>query len=129
MCVLRASGDHFDPESFLRDSTLQPCNIFLKGERRSESSVWGTCGIAVPTSGAEMDDFPKQVADSVQFLKSNRDELLRLKTFEGVNNLRLDFGVNRRKVSGQYQFFPPDLVTLAGQLGLGLEISTYGTDE
>jgi hypothetical protein len=129
MGVLRASGDQFDPESFLRDSTLQPCNIFLKGERRSESSVWDECGITVPTSEAEMDDFPRQVEDSIKFLRSNREELLRLRAFQGVEDLRIDFGVNRRKVSAQYQFFPSELVILVAQLGMGLELSIYGTDE
>lgn len=129
MCVLRASGPQFDPESFLRESTLRPCNVFLRGNRRSESSVWETSGITVPTSEAEMDDFGKQVEESIDFLRSNREELLRLKTFEGVEDLRLDFGVSRRKTIGQYQFLPSELVTLAGELGLGLEISIYGSDD
>jgi len=76
-----------------------------------------------------MDDFGKQVEESIDFLRSNREELLRLKTFEGVEDLRLDFGVSRRKTIGQYQFLPSELVTLAGELGLGLEISIYGSDD
>ena len=129
MSLLRATGDEFDPESFLRESTLHPCNVFHKGSRRSEKSVGETSGITVPTSGAEMDQFEKQVEDSLEFLRSNQAELSRLKSFEGVEELRLDFGVSRKDLFGQYQFLPPELVSLAGQLGLGLEVSIYGTDE
>src|SRR5205085_10962622 len=126
MSVLRASGDFFIPQSFLRDSIFQPCNVFLKGERRSESSVWDTSGITVPISEAELDDFEKQANDCVEFLRTNRDELFRLKAFEGIDDLRLDFGVARRKVFAQFQRFPSQLVELAGELGMGIDLSIYG---
>jgi hypothetical protein len=46
-CVLRAEGDHFQPEAFLRASHLSPGNIFRKGEPKSRSRVWETSGITI----------------------------------------------------------------------------------
>ena len=63
------------------------------------------------------------------FLQLNRDELLRLKTFEGVEDLRLDFGVVWRNGFVQSQYLTPKLVALAGELEIGLEISMYHSDE
>lgn len=128
MCVLRASGAHFNPDSFLRDSTLRPSNVFLKGNRKAEAGVWETSGITVPVSEASLDDFGKQVEEAIEFLRSNREELFRLKTFAGVEDVRLDFAVSRREVFDQYQFLHAELVALAGALGMGLEISIYGPD-
>ena len=129
MSVLRASGDRFDPNRFLEQSTLKPCNVFMKGERRSETSVWNSSGITVPTIDAEIENLPKQIQDSIDFLKLHRDELKHLKQFEGIDDMRIDFGVERKTVFAQSHFLPADLVTLAGEIGIGLEISVYGSDE
>ena len=129
MSVLRATGSQFDPNAFLTSSALQPCNVFIKGQRRSESDMWDLSGLTVATSDSEIDDFQKQLTDSIEFLISNRAELLRLKSFEGVDDVRLDFGVGRRPAYAQYYFFPPELVALANEFGMGLEISIYGRSE
>ena len=46
--------------------------------------------------------------------------------------MRLDFPVNlridRETVMAQFDYFSPELVSLAGALGLGLEISIYPVD-
>jgi hypothetical protein len=46
--------------------------------------------------------------------------------------MRLDFAVDllidRRKVVAQFEYFPPRLVSLAGTVGLGLELSIYPPD-
>jgi hypothetical protein len=125
-CVLRAAGDDFQPEIFLQESTLDPCNVFRKGERKSESRTWNTSGITVVIS--EGSDFGQQLADAVQFLKSNRAELLRLKAATGLEAMSLDFGVKRRNGFLQSHLFPPELILLAGELSLALEVSIYGSD-
>ena len=125
-CVLRATGDSFQPELFLSDSTLDPCNVFGKGERKSESRVWDTSGITVVVSEAS-NDFSRQVSDAIHFLKSNRVELLRLKESRGLENLSLDFGVSRMNGFLQSHLFPSELVHMAGDLGMALEVSIYGT--
>ena len=126
-CVLRATGDDFQPDTFLHETIFAPCNIFRKGERKSESRTWDTCGITIVVSEAS-DDFVQQVLDAVEFLKSNRTEMLRLKESAGLEEMRLDFGVSRRNGFLQSYLFPPELVHLAGELKMALEVSIYGTD-
>jgi len=74
-------------------------------------------------------NFPQQVSDAIEFLRNNREELQRLRSFEGLDFLGLDFGVNRKDAFGQFVSFPSELVTLAGEIRLGLEVSIYGLDE
>ena len=126
-CVLRATGDHFQPEWFLSESTLAPCNVFRKGEHKSASSVWDTSGITVVVSEAQ-ESFSQQVSDAIEFLRSNRAELLRLKGSRGLEDLSLDFGLSRKNGFLQSHLFPSDLIHMAGELGMALEVSIYGID-
>jgi hypothetical protein len=45
--------------------------------------------------------------------------------FAGVENVHLDFGIERRDTFTQYDYFPPKLLTLAGELGIRIELSQY----
>jgi hypothetical protein len=49
-----------------------------------------------------------------------------------VEDVRLDFPldlrIDRRTVVAQFDYFPPTLVSLAGALGIGLEVSIYPPD-
>ena len=122
-CVLRATGDNFQPSDFLRESTFEPCNVFRKDERKSASSVWDTSGITVEVSSE--DDFPAQVREAIIFLETNRTELLRLKQFAGLKNLSLDFGVGGKDSFLQSYFFPLEIIHLASEFELELEVSVY----
>lgn len=44
-------------------------------------------------------------------------------SFDGVDGAYLDFGIEWRNVAVQCDFFPADLVKLAREIGLGLELS------
>ena len=125
-CVLRATGDNFQPSEFLRDSTFEPCHVFRKGEQRSASSVWNTSGITVDVSSE--DEFSAQVRDAIAFLENNRAELLRLKQFAGLEALSLDFGVNGKDNFLQSYLFPLEMIHLANEFALELELSIYATE-
>jgi len=125
-CVLRAWGDDFQPEQFLTGSSLQPCNVFLKGSRKSETRTWETSGLTLIVSEAP-DDFVQQTADALTFLKSNSPELHRLQTTVGLEGLSLDFGVDRKDCFLQNQLFPSELVSLAAKYSMALEVSIYGS--
>jgi hypothetical protein len=126
--VLRATGDNFQAEKFLEDSTLAPCNIFRKGQPKANNRVWETSGITVIISNACGDDLVQQIHDAIEFLKSNRNEVSRLRGFSGVEAVELDFGVYRKNGFLQSNVFPPELIALAGELGMGIELSIYGED-
>ncbi|HEY5884078.1 MAG TPA: hypothetical protein VIT88_05290 [Pyrinomonadaceae bacterium] len=124
-CVLRAWGDNFQPETFLDGSSLQPCNVFHKGTRKSASRTWNTSGITVVVS--EADGFARQVTEAIEFLKSNGMELQQLQGSVGLGGLSLDFGVDRKNGVLQSHRFPAELVSLAAEYSMALEVSIYGS--
>lgn len=125
-CVLRVSGDRFLPHEFLARSSFNACNVFLIGEPRGSGSVWSTSGFTVEVSAASGDELEQQVADAIVFLQRSRAELNRLTDVDDLEDVRLDFGVNRKSVFVQSSYFPQELLTLAGELKVGIEITIYG---
>jgi hypothetical protein len=137
-CVLRAAGPEFDVAAFLATSMLVPSTTYHRGEpvlaTRPEGKKCKASGIVVSVSEAPWSNLPAQVADAEQFLRENRQELSRLRSFPGVEDMALDFPIYQRvgeKVWMQTDSFPASLVAIAGALGLGLELSIYppATDE
>ena len=66
-----------------------------------------------------------QIRDAIKFLERHKRQLRRLSRLPGVETLTLDFGVARRDVPAQFDYFPPNLLLAAGKLGIGLELSWY----
>jgi hypothetical protein len=130
MAVLRAIGRDFDVDAFLTGSRLKPCRVFRRGEPRFSGSqprgpTLEESGLNVVVSDADFDEFLKQVADATAFLVAEAEEIRRLRTFPGVDDVTLDFGIERRDVVVQSDHFPADLIRAAGALGLGIELSQY----
>jgi hypothetical protein len=73
------------------------------------------------------DDFAQQITDALEFLKSNGAELRRLQASAGLDGLSLDFGVNRKDVFLQSHFFPLELISLAAEYSMALEVSMYAS--
>jgi hypothetical protein len=131
-CVLRAAGPEFDVAEFLATSTLVPSRTYHRGElllaTKPDGKKCKASGIVLSVSEAPWSDLPAQVADAEQFLRENREELSRLRSFPGVEDMALDFPTYQRlgeKVWMQTDSFPASLVAIAGALGLGLELSIY----
>ena len=72
-----------------------------------------------------MDDFAQQVQDAIAFLKKYQSDLGELQEFIGDKNVYLDFGVESRNVFVQSERVPPELLRLAGDLDIAIEISRY----
>jgi hypothetical protein len=133
MCVLRVSGKAFDAEKYLALSGLTTGRIFRAGEPRFKSSPEGkrnqSSGFTVDVSDASWEDLRTQVQDAVAFLKEHEQGLTMLRSAPGLEDMRLDFPVDLRiNVMAQFDYFPPELVSRAGALGLGIEISVYPRD-
>ena len=121
-CVLRATGDAFQVDSFLEESSFEPWAVYRKGERRSENRVWHTSGMNILVSDASGEDLMLQVRDAVAFLEKNKEKLSRLRSCVGVEAVELDFGINRKNVFVQCSFFPPELTKIAGEFGMGFVV-------
>ena len=136
MCVLRVSGKQFDPARYLASSRLKPYSVFRAGEPRFASQPKGKIhdesGFKVDVSRSPWDNLAGQVADAIAFLKKHERTLAKLRSMPEVEDIRLDFPldlrIDRKKVFTQFDYFPPALVSLAGALGCGLEMSIYPRD-
>ena len=130
--VLRAYGEDFDVDALLAGCTLPICAVKRRGEpvfpvsqptgRRHQRS-----GVHVTASDADFGEFPRQVAEATAFLRAEVEQVRRLCKWPGVEAVDLDFGIERRDVAVQCDHLPPELVRLAGSLGLGIELSQYWT--
>ncbi len=123
-CIFRVGGSDFDVDAFLNDFALSPDRVFRKGERRGEKSIHEQAGFTIAASNAEMEEPAQQVRDAIEFLKANQVELEKLRHVPGVT-MCLDFGIADRDVVVQCDRFPPELLRLAGNLEIGIEISHY----
>jgi len=125
-CVLRAIGFGFAVDEFLAASSLRPITIFHRGEKQSAMSrPMTTSGFHADVSAANFSNLASQIADAVQFVERNRDELARLIGFPGVENVSVDFGIEERDVAAQSERFPPNLLRMLGNLGISLEFTLY----
>jgi hypothetical protein len=136
MCVLRVTGKRFDADLHLAQSGLTAHKVFRAGEPRFQSSPEGkrneVSGFTVDVSRRSWADLPGQVIDAIAFLKEHEHAIAKLRAAPGVDEIRLDFAIDlridRQKIMAQFDYFPPELVSLAGALGLGLEMSIYPPD-
>jgi len=147
---LRIYGTEFDPDRFCSESGLTPFYLYRRGEpvpslppnlrpsglnlfRRGEPPVpiiperreHERSGINVVVSKADYHEFSRQVDEATAFLEAHKEVLLRLRCFPGIEVMSLDFGITRRDVIVQSDLLPPPLIRLAGELGLGIELSQY----
>jgi hypothetical protein len=86
-------------------------------------------GFKVDVSRKEWTDLSGQIEDAVEFLETFRDELRAIVATAGVQYLWLDFPFASRASENppllQSVFLPPNLLALAGELGVGIEVSVY----
>jgi hypothetical protein len=136
MCVLRVRGKDFDADRYLALSGLEATKVFHRGEPRFASRPDGprseASGFNIVVSDASWDSVRAQVEDAIAFLEANAEAVRMLRSAPGVDDVRLDFPldlrIDRVHIMAQFDYLPPKLVSLAGALGLGLEISIYPSD-
>ena len=128
-CMLRISGPNLDIDSLIQHIALEPETVCRKGEPKFGSRPNGNkhqkSGADYLVSDAEFEDFEGQQSDAVEYLKLHETEIKAILSFSGVEGVVLDFGISRREVAVQCDYFPPELIKLAGELGLGIELSQY----
>ncbi len=138
MCVLRAYGEEFDVDQYINNSSLRAYSICRRGERRFPTSTGNTdcheySGLKITVSEKEWDDLLGQIGDAELFLNANSTALDQLVAYPKVEQVLLDFPLDLRidgkTIAGQSDFLPPLLLKLAGNLGVGIELSLYSTDK
>jgi hypothetical protein len=129
-CVLRARGSDFAVDDFLSTSTLKPIVIARRGQPQypnisTTSAIPNDSGLHIVASEADFSEVNVQIADSIYFLEQNSSELARLIAFPGVERVSLDFGIEERETAAQRECFPPELLRIAGNLGVWIEFTLY----
>lgn len=132
-CILTIRGEHLNIEDFIQTTGLKPYKKFFKGEPRIRTNPEGKkhpfSGLSIKVSDADFNQLDKQIEDTIQFLRSNKEKLQYISTTKEVDFATLDFAIEIRidleRVVYQFEHFPSELLKLAGNLGIGLDISLY----
>ncbi|MBK1833364.1 hypothetical protein [Roseibacillus ishigakijimensis] len=130
MCVLRIVS----PSCSFRDrpelEMLPVVDICEKGDARFGKSrrPASQFSVTVEVSNAEWDELPSQFDDACEFLQNYWEELRSLLDLVADGKGCLDFPCWSRLSEGvlmQSDVLPANLISLAGRLGLEIELSCY----
>ncbi|XZG69535.1 hypothetical protein ACTSKR_12865 [Chitinibacteraceae bacterium HSL-7] len=129
-CVLRVSGCTEKIKTILALQHIQPCMVFWAGEPRFPGSrkVSTVSGFNLALSVAPDDTLDEQLRQATLFMQAKRQCLLAMMAI-GVEGATVDFGLPislGEDVPFLSYVIPPSFITLAAELGLGVEISLYG---
>jgi hypothetical protein len=130
-CVLWISCD-CSSKALIDTLEMQPYKTIEKGsvvatktggEKLYEQTL---CGFDV--SQRDFIDIKGQIQDAIQYLEAHSAQLSRLEKVEGFS-AKLDFGIytqfSDNRILAQYDTIPHQLMKLAGDLKLDLELSQY----
>lgn len=132
-CVLRITGNNLDVDKFMKNSHLKPYRVDRKGQSiiksAPKSKKANSSAFHFDVSHADFSALDKQIKDAINFLKKNKKYLKVIKRNRTVDSALLDFAItSRMKSKGtfvQCDFFPAELLKLAGELNIGIELSQY----
>lgn len=124
------SGYEFDPDNFLERSGLThpTLRVWRKGEESLRPGVLhSNSGIDIKVSEANGDTFDDQVIEAIAFLKDQWTALGHLSAVMGNADtapaVYLEFYIEDRDVGLQVDNFPSELLRLAGNLDIGIDVS------
>lgn len=128
-CVFHATGENFAVDGFLAVVQAKPYQVFRRGESFGKKGrIREHSGFSLDVSDSD-DELSQDVEDAIQFLKKNHALLSKLADWPGVTDRRLDFGCYCKGWFLQSEYLPPELLKLAGELNIGIELSLYEFDK
>jgi hypothetical protein len=126
---LKVAGRDFDVDAYLQSGTLVPVGVYRRSESRFPTLPRARksleSGFNVVVAQNAISDFEVLVEDALGFLGHHRQAIRTLRRRKGVESVTLDFRLQRSPEPMPVRVFPEGLVRLAGELGLGLELSLY----
>lgn len=132
-CLLSAKGAQFDVDAFMKDSTwVENAKIFHRGDATSprSRSVQQHSGLSLGISDSDEDDLEPQLRDAMDFLQEERDEILRLVAFPGIESVEFRIGFFWwRDTLCQFHTISSEFMHLAGHLGVDVTLCVYGASE
>ncbi len=117
MCVLRIVGEMLDAASVV--ASIEGAGLKAHVHRSQHQVI-------VPISEGSWSEPMGQFSDAEAFLVDRGALVREIAGRPDVEGLTLDFPTERRpEVAAQFVRFPVSLVSKAGALGVGLELSSY----
>lgn len=133
-CVLRVYGPDFDPREFLASASLEPYEVFRRGDPRfpdspnPEHRIHTSGGFKCDVS-SDGHHLRSEIEDAIAFLKQHRRDLGKLKHEPAIEGKWLDFGYYCRlhpdTVWMQGEFLPIELIKLCAELEIEIGLSLY----
>jgi len=102
-----------------------------KGEQPeigNEESTYEDYGFCCDVSDRDWCDVEGQIIDMISFLEVYSYILEKLKQTHDIDDWRFDLPYEctlNKKDFSQFNYLPPQLIKLAGELGIGIELSMY----
>jgi hypothetical protein len=130
-CFLSIGGEEFDAISFSNAVKLENSIVKLKGELVNPRVGLRTISyIGADVSKADFKDFPGQIEETISYLKNNQEKLSIIKNTAGISFASINFGVafNQREFNKKQNksfLWPDELLQLAGNLGISIELTLY----
>jgi hypothetical protein len=133
-CYLRVGGKELNVDAYLKEHPCQVSNLHRLGEPKYKNKPDGPkidySGFNILISDPGFEDLKQQIHDAAVFLKDkeNAEQISVLLAYPGVEGVTLDFGVARKDLDEfpvKWYHFSPEILQLAGSLGVGIEITFY----
>jgi hypothetical protein len=122
-CVFAASGLDFDVDRYLAGSPFKAMAVFRKGDiapkNNPERNARLSSGFVVLISDDQEVDLSQQLKEALVFLNRHEAEIKAMWEV-GVDDVRLDVGVEMANKMQQAEYLPPELTGALGRLGMGL---------
>jgi hypothetical protein len=133
MCILKIYSDTSSFKNYADSTDVPVYSVFDMGEFRNKRKTRKSkCySISFDVSNKEWDQFPEQIIDTIAFLKLYFSKLEELISNYNISDAYLDFPLYSRltdEIVNQNDLLPRELISIAGKLNLGIEMSIYTTD-
>ena len=134
MCVLHVRSKTKSFAEFLRKTGFPSYRSHEKGEVSTirKRRLYDDFGFSSDLSKKDWGDLAGQIEDAHAFLREHEKELRSLRATHELTDVWLDFPYYCRlddKIAVQCDYFPPEFLRLAGDLGIGIELSHYPPHE
>jgi len=131
MCILKVYSNTNSFKAFSKETDLPVYSCWDKGEPITKKKLSTNNRISLDVSQKEWDDFKGQVSDAIMFLEKYSAQIKRLFATHLVIDAYLDFPLWSRldeNIVNQNDHIPRELVRIAGELNIGIEMAIYSQD-